>query len=424
MKKTVWIFNHYAGNTFFEHGGRHYNFAKYLQRTGYAPVIFCCNAKHNSDAEQYYDLITIWEEHIAEEIKIPFVFVKGRAYTRNGKQRVLNMVDFYRNVKKAAKEYAQEHGKPDVILASSVHPLTVAAGIQLAKHFGVKCICEVRDLWPESIIAFGIAGPYNPAVIALRRLEKWIYTKANAIIFTMEGAYDYIIEQNWEKEVPRDKVHYINNGVDLETFDYNKEHYRIDDPDLENAKTFKVIYAGSVRPANGLNQLIGCAEKLRDRHDICFLIYGGGKDLQRYRDMCTDMQLKSCLFKGPVEKKYIPYILSKADLNVLNYNLGSAQVFRFGSSNNKLFEYLASGKPILTNSKINYCPIDRYECGQNANLPTSEAYAEAVLRFYNMSREDYEKMCRQSRNASEEYDYKHMTKKLVKIIEGIHTCDE
>ena len=88
----------------------------------------------------------------------------------------------------------------------------------------------------------GIAGPYNPAVLALRWLEKWIYKKADAVVFTMEGAYDYIKEQGWERDVPRSKVHYINNGVDLEAFRYNREHFQIDDPDLKNSDIFKVVY--------------------------------------------------------------------------------------------------------------------------------------------------------------------------------------
>ena len=69
---------------------------------------------------------------MAEEIGVPFVFVQARTYTGNGKQRILNMMDFYRNVKKVASEYAAKHGKPDIIYASTVHPLTLVAGIHLA----------------------------------------------------------------------------------------------------------------------------------------------------------------------------------------------------------------------------------------------------------------------------------------------------
>lgn len=417
MKTNIWIMNHYAGGMYFDRGGRHYNFAKYLRRAGYAPVIFCANSKHGR-AERFLETDALWEERIAGEIDTPFVFVRARTYIGNGKQRVLNMIDFYRNVKKAAKEYAAQHGKPDVIFASSVHPLTLVAGIQLAKQFGVKCVCEVRDLWPESIVAFGIAGPYNPAVIALRRLEKWIYKKADAVVFTMEGAYDYIVEQGWEKDIPRSKVHYINNGIDLEQFDYNKEHFQLDDPDLNDPVMFKAIYTGSVRPANNPELLIDCAKHLLPYPDIRLLVYGGGENLDELRQTCKTHGLTNCIFKGPVPKKNIPYILSKGDLNLLNYDLKSIGVFKYGSSQNKLFDYMASGRPILSNVSIAYSLIQKYHCGQDDTLPDGEAYAHAILSFYQMGEEDRRTMGMNARRAAEDYDFKHLTDKLMAVING------
>ncbi|MDD6188453.1 MAG: glycosyltransferase WbuB, partial [Clostridiales bacterium] len=81
MKMKVWIINHYAGNMLSAKGGRHYSFAKYLKRMGYEPTVFCCNAKHNSQSELYFDDDALWHEHYAEEIDVPFVYVRGRAYT-------------------------------------------------------------------------------------------------------------------------------------------------------------------------------------------------------------------------------------------------------------------------------------------------------------------------------------------------------
>jgi len=151
MKTKVWILNHYATDMFFKRGGRHYWFAKYLIRDGYQPTIFCANTRHNTKNQ----LIKIergkWNTN--EIDGIPFVFVKTTNYLSNGLDRVRNMYSFYRNIFLVAKEYADAYGSPDVVLASSVHPLTLVAGIKIAKRFGVQCICEVRDLWPESIIS-------------------------------------------------------------------------------------------------------------------------------------------------------------------------------------------------------------------------------------------------------------------------------
>lgn len=415
MNTNIWILNHYASDMYFDQGGRHYNFAKYLRRAGYAPVIFCANSKHGK-AERFFETDALWEDRIAEEIDTPFVFVRARTYTGNGKQRVLNMIDFYRNVKKAAKEYAAQHGKPDVIYASSVHPLTLVAGIQLAKQFGVKCVCEVRDLWPESIVAYGIVGPHNPAVIALRWLEKWIYKKADAVVFTMEGAYDYIVEQGWEKEIPRAKVHYINNGVDLEQFDYNKEHFCVEDPDLDDPDTFKVVYTGSIRRVNNLGLLLDAAKCVKNPN-IRFLIWGDGDERAALEQRVRDEHIGNVVFKGKVEKKYIPSIVSRADLNFAHND--PSPLFRFGISFNKLFDYLAAGKPVLCDFPCPYNPAVTYGAGIEATDTQPQQIAKAIDALVTSAEQEWQSYCANARRAAEDYDFKRLTDKLIAVIESI-----
>lgn len=415
MKTNIWILNHYASDMYFDRGGRHYNFAKYLRRAGYAPVIFSANSKHGK-AERFLETDALWEERIAEEIDTPFIFVRARTYTGNGKQRVLNMIDFYRNVKKAAKEYAAQHGKPDVIYASSVHPLTLVAGLQLAKQFGVKCVCEIRDLWPESIVAYGIVGPHNPAVIALRWLEKWIYKKADAVVFTMEGAYDYIVEQGWEKEIPRAKVHYINNGVDLEQFDYNKEHFCVEDPDLDDPDTFKVVYTGSIRRVNNLGLLLDAAKCVKNPN-IRFLIWGDGDERAALEQRVRDEHIGNVVFKGKVEKKYIPSIVSRADLNFAHND--PSPLFRFGISFNKLFDYLAAGKPVLCDFPCPYNPAVTYGAGIEATDTQPQQIAKAIDALVTSAEQEWQSYCANARRAAEDYDFKRLTDKLIAVIESI-----
>ena len=405
--------NHYAGSMFFDKGGRHYNFAKYLRRAGYEPVIFCANSKHGQQ-ELFFDNQDLWHEHIAEEIVTPFVFVKARTYQGNGKQRVLNMIDFYRNVKKTAKQYAKKHGSPDVIYASSVHPLTLVAGIQLAKYFGVKCICEVRDFWPESIVAYSTRFTRShPLMRLLYHGEKWIYKKADSLIFTTEGAYDYIVEQGWEKDIPRSKVHYINNGVDLETFRYNREHFQIEDPDLRNPDLFQVVYTGSIRRVNNLGLLLNAAKQVTDPK-VRFLIWGDGDERPMLEQRIRDEGIGNVGFKGKVDKKYIPYIVSKADLNFAHNTPSS--LFRFGISFNKIFDYFAAGKPILTDFPCAYNPVIQSNSGVAVENATAAEVARAIEKMAALEEAEYMKFCSNALKAAETYDFKNLTQKLIDII--------
>ena len=416
MKTNIWILNHYASDMYFDHGGRHYNFAKNLRRAGYAPVVFGANSKHGK-AERFFETDALWEEHVAEEIDTPFVFVRARAYNGNGKQRVLNMIDFYRNVKKAAKEYAAQHGRPDMIFASSVHPLTLVAGIQLAKQFGVKCVCEVRDLWPESIVVYSNRlTKDNPLIKLLYRGEKWIYKKADALVFTMEGAYDYITEQGWEKEIPRSKVHYINNGVDLEQFDYNKEHFRVEDPDLNDPNVFKVIYTGSIRRVNNLGLLLDAAKCVNDPR-VKILIWGDGDEREALERRVRNENISNVVFKGSVEKKYIPSIVSRADLNFAHND--PSPLFRFGISFNKLFDYLAAGKPILCDFPCPYNPAVTYDAGIVTSDTQPQKVAKAIGDLATSAKQERQSYCTNARRAAEDYDFMRLTDKLISVIEDI-----
>lgn len=414
--KHIWVMNHYASDTYFDRGGRHYYFAKYLRQAGYESIVFCANSKHGSP-ECYIDMNALWTEKMAEDINVPYVFVQARPYLGNGKQRVLNMIDFYRNVQKAAIEYAAQHGKPDVIYASSVHPLTLVAGIRLAKRFGIKCICEVRDLWPESIVAYSSRfTKENLLIRLLYRGEKWIYKKADALIFTMEGAYDYIKEQGWEKDIPQNKVHYINNGIDLEQFDVNKEQFCVEDSDLDDPSVFKVVYTGSIRRVNNLGLLLDAAKKVTDAR-VKFLIWGDGDERAVLEQRLRDEHITNVVFKGRVEKKYIPSIASRADLNIAHNT--PSPLFRFGISFNKLFDYFAAGKPILCDFPCPYNPCIAYSAGVEVPSAQPQQIAMAIEHMVGLPVETRQTYSAGSRRAAEDYDFKRLTEKLISVIESI-----
>lgn len=420
MKKTVWILNHYAGNMLFDKGGRHYWFAKYLRREGYEPVVFCANTKHGIK-ERWIETEDLWTEKIAEEINTPFVYVQSCLYGGNGKQRIINMTGFYKNVKKAAKEYAKLHGKPDIIYASSVHPLTLVAGIQLAKKYGVKCICEVRDLWPEAIVAYSKRITKNslPAK-AMYAGEKWIYKKADAVIYTQEGGPDYVCEHGWDKAhggpIDRTKLFHINNGVDLEAFDANLAQYPYADEDLDNPELFKVVYAGAIRRINNLGLILDAA-KLITNPAIKLLIFGSGDEMETLKARVENEKISNVMFKGRVNKQFIPSVDSKSDLNLVHWEMNP--LLRVGESYNKAFEYFAAGKPVFYTVRPGYSIVEKYHCGRLTDGFEPKDIAAGIQAMAEMTDKEKAEMAANARKTAEVYDFKNLTKKLIEIIEGL-----
>lgn len=420
MKKNVWILNHYATNTYKDKAGRHYWFAKNLLKQGYEPTIFCASTIHNSEA-----IIDSQRDSFVERKadNIPYVFIRTPKYQGNGKKRILNMIFFYRGLFKVAEEYTKLNGKPDVIVASSVHPLTLVAGIKIAKKMSVPCICEVRDLWPESIVEFGNLKRKSLLAKILFQGEKWIYKKADRIIFTVEGGADYIIHNKWDMlqggPIDINKVHHINNGIDLIEYDKNIKENQYSDIDLDSTQEFKVVYAGSIRKANNIGLLIDAAKYVQKNSgkSIKFIIFGDGDEKEQLQKKCSDDKIYNVIFKGKVEKKYIPNILSKSNLNILNYS--NHAIWKYGGSQNKNFEYLASGKPILSTIKMGYDIIEKFNAGVSLRDQDPETIGKSIISVVDMRLSAYLAVAKNARKAAKEYDFKVLTRKLIFIIEDI-----
>lgn len=406
---NIWLINHYAVPPKYYPLARQTYFAKYLMAMGHTVTIFAASSVHNSDV----NLITDgrkWREETVDGVH--YVYIKCCDYQGSGLKRIYNICEFAWKLPGVCKQFP----KPDAIVATSMPPTSCAMGVRMGRKWGCKTVAEIADLWPESIVAYGIAGPHNPAVIALRWLEKWIYKKSDAVVFTMEGAYDYIVEQGWEKEIPRSKVHYINNGVDLEQFDYNKDHFCVEDPDLDDPDTFKVVYTGSIRKVNNLGLLLDAAKCVPDPR-VKFLIWGDGDEREALERRVSDEGLTNVVFKGKVEKKYIPSIVSRANLNFAHNSF--TYLFNYGISFNKLFDYFAAGQPILCDFPCSYNPAINYGAGMEVRDARPQEIATVIGQLAKLPAEQRQLMGANARRAAEDYDFKRLTDKLIAVIESI-----
>ena len=407
---NIWLINHYAVPPMYYPLARQTCFAKHLMEMGHDVTIFAASTVHNSDK----NLITDgrrWREETVDGVH--YVYIKCMDYNDSGLKRVYNICEFAWKLPSVCKKFT----KPDAIVATSMPPTSCAMGIRLAKKYGCKGIAEIADLWPESIVAYDIAGPKNPAVIALRWLEKWIYKKADAVVFTMENAYKYIEEQGWENQIPKSKVFYVNNGVDLSLFCYNRENFKTEDADLDDKDIFKVVYTGSIRKVNNLGLLLDAAKKVTDPR-VRFLIWGDGDELPDLKERVKTENISNVIFKGRVAKSYVPGIVSRADLNIAHNT--PSPLFRFGISFNKLFDYLAAGKPILSDFPCGHNPSVVWDAGTEVTEPDAESIADAIMKFVDMDEKQMKHYSDNALAAAEEYSFEALTKKLLSVIENIN----
>ncbi len=89
------------------------------------------------------------------------------AANRGKFRRSLNYASFMASATLAG---ALRMPRPDVVVATSPQLLCAVAGHLIAKRYGAPLVMEVRDLWPESLVAVGASRHSAPLVTLLERL--------------------------------------------------------------------------------------------------------------------------------------------------------------------------------------------------------------------------------------------------------------
>ena len=401
----IWFVSHYSMPPEYEMRIKTQMFAHYLGELGIDCTIFSASTIHNSNI----NLINgndLYVEKQYEDLK--FVHIKCSNYTKTNIKRIINMEQFAFRFKKIAEKFSP----PDVII-SDTYCIAYKPIYSYCKKHNIPFVVDVRDLWPQSIVEYLHFSEKNPIIRAMYNMERNMYIAADRIIFSFDGGYDYIVDHKLDRLVPRDKVFFINNGVNLDEFMLNSEKHQIVDRDLDNSNLFKVVYVGSIRKVNNLGLLLDAAKKVKNKK-VIFLIWGNGDELEILKRRVVNEKINNVIFKGFVEKKYVAYITQKADLNLIHNNPSS--IFKYGISFNKLFDYLASGKPSLTTFPCKYNPAVYEGAGVDVASATPHEIAKTIDQLSEMDLKGYKL---RATEAAKKYDYKSLSMKLLDIITNL-----
>lgn len=400
----IWIVSHYTCPPDMESCTKTVKYAEELTKRGHNVTLITASTVHNTDI----NLVPSDKLYINKKYgELNFIHIKCSNYRGSGIKRIINLKQFQHRFKKVMKNFE----KPDVIVGMC-NCINYKGICEYAKKNNVPYVNETRDLWPLSIVEYKNISDRNPIIRYLYGQERKMYEFADALIFSMEGGWDYIKDKKWDKSINPQKVFNINNGLDIKLQNEQREKFTIDDCDLSDDK-FKVVYAGSIRMVNSVDLLVKAAERLMS-YPIEFLIYGDGDDRAELEKYCKNNGVTNVKFKGEVKKKYIPYICAQANINFISVK--ETGVSKYGVSWNKLFDYMNAGKPILSTVSVNYDLLRRYDCGISLSDQSPESIAEAVLYFYNMPKEEYDRMSVNAKNAVKDFDYSVLTDKLEKVI--------
>jgi glycosyltransferase involved in cell wall biosynthesis len=231
-------------------------------------------------------------------------------------------------------------GKVDVVFVTSPPIFPVVAAIPLARLRRAKLVFDIRDLWPDEIVACGAGSEGSLQVRVIRMLERWIYRSADGVACTTQAFIDTVTQRG----VAQDKAFLAPNGADLTLFRPLPRHNEIEAA-LPFEDKFVVMYSGLMGIKHGLEVMLDAAKQLEASHpDMLFCFVGMGPRMEALQAYAQQLGLKNILFTGQRKLEDLPYLLARADVCVTTL-LPEAYLEKIIAV--KVFEYMACEKPVV-----------------------------------------------------------------------------
>ena len=402
-KKNIWLINQYSYPPGKSAWRRHFDLFRYFDKNKYNIDIICGSFLHNS--ENQHILEENEKERIVETEEIKYHILRVMGYSKHI-DRIIAMIQFFFKVIFFSKKLFK-NSKPDMIIASSPHPFNGLAGMYLAKKYKCPFIIEIRDLWPETWVAMGATTRKSILYKIFAYIEKKLYKNANKIV-TLTANKDYYTSIGIDEK----KVEIISNGVDLESYDSNLKEYR--SPLTFSKDNFNILYTGSHSQGDALDVLIETAELLSEEK-IVFHLVGEGVIKEELKKIVEKNNINNVKFYERVKKYEIPSLLKESDAVVML--LRDIPLYKYGMSPNKMYEYLASTKPIIFSGNVANDMVKEANAGVSVVAENSKKLKDGILTLQKMTINEREILGKNGRKYVEKnYDTKVLSKKLERVI--------
>lgn len=408
----LWLINQYATN--YPNAGftRHHLLARAMYPLGIATTIFAAanSGPHKQKAASGERIPPI---RLETTLDTRFAWLPARDYTGNGLGRIINMVGFGVTVVRRGWSPGQ-HGlpTPDAVIGSDPQPFATFAGWVLARRHRVPFILEVRDIWPESLVDILGVPRYHPLVMLFDQMEKFLYRHSTAIVGILPGVGDHVRERVGRRTPP---FLWVPNGAAIDPVDEAPSgaanadrgaHADADtsqepgetpntvsdvavgqDPAPSTPHEFTIVYAGAHGPPNSMETIVEAARLLETSSDTStrfrFDFYGSGVSKEALMAEVRSHGMRSVHFHDSVPKSEVVDLVRKADASIINFH--RLNLYRFGVSPNKVFDYLAAGRPVIIGLEAPHNPIELGNAGVLARPDDPQDMVRAIRSLAAMS---------------------------------------
>jgi glycosyltransferase involved in cell wall biosynthesis len=375
---------------------RNIDFAIRLARRGHNATIITNNFCHRKKVRFFP--VRDKERYIESSFSgIRVIWVNSKEYYDNGLERGVNALSYLYITLSVWRRLGLA---PHAIVADSVPPTAGILGWILARRTDAKFIHQIRDVWPIALVQDRAIGAGGLIYWVLRCIEIFLYKKSSTICSSLSGVATHVKNSGADPS----KIVWIPNGVDLDKFNSAnvKKMPNTHRTDSESASRFIIRYAGGYGNAHDVLSIVRAAEMLELRgYRLLFELFGDGPKRQECEVYCLEHKIGSVKFYDSVPRNEIPNLLISADLLVAS--VIDSDAYSFGVNLNKIYDYFASGRPIIFSGRALDDPVAKSGAGITVAPEQPVSLANAIESIVLLSPESRMKLGSCARQFAEAY---------------------
>jgi len=267
--------------------------------------------------------------------------------------------------------------RPDLVIATSPQLLVGLSGWWISRSKRCPFVFEVRDLWPESLLASGIGREDSFLIRSLERLTSFLYKRADRIVVVTEASKADLVTR---RGLPAERIDVIENGVEVQLFSPTSDTSALRKR-LGLDGRFVVSYIGTIGYAHGLEVVLQAARRLRNiLPGVVFLLVGEGAEKQKLQDLVVRERLDNLRFMDQQPRDAIPHLINASDVCLVL--LRKAQLFTTVLPS-KMLEFMACERPVVLGVDGHARRIlERAGAGISVEPGDAEALAQALADLY------------------------------------------
>jgi len=229
--------------------------------------------------------------------------------------------------------------RPDVVVGTSPQLFAAVAAWLTAKIKRRPFVFELRDLWPESILAVG-AMEKGWVIRKLEQFVSYLYQQADLMV-PVTYAFARILEG---EGVPAEKIEVVTNGIEPGSHKLTESREAVRKKWGIPNDRFVGAFIGTLGMAHGISTILNAAEASRDDATLHFVIMGNGADKDQIKRLAAEKQLSNVTIIDGQPRQDALNLLGAVDVSLVL--LKNTPLFETVIPS-KIFEAMEFEKPIL-----------------------------------------------------------------------------